>query len=395
MLDSKQWDTVNSMLHEDVNRLRLANHGKEGMDRAIDQIDCRQRCAKKLAITLTRAPHFVFPSVLSAEQSTSDLLAEYHARLCGNAKRVLDMTCGLGIDSFHIAHHGAEVTACELTEFTARCAAHNAMQLGLNHISVKCCDSVDMVREAQPDSFDCIFVDPARRGSGGKRLFALADCSPDVTVLMKRMLEIAPMVVVKASPMLDVTHTLLELPNVDTILAVGTRRECKELVIICKRHTSEQPTFGSVTLAPSSSANFFFTRDEETSAVPLYEIPVEGSVVYEPFPATVKIGAPNYLATRFGMTKIAPNSHLYVSTVEIPDFPGRAYRVAKVLPFNKQSVKQIHLDGKRLDITTRNFPLSPSELFKKLKVKQGDDFKLFATTTDSGRPILILANPLS
>lgn len=397
--DSEQfWAIVEHNLDEDVNRLRLKHHGDKLWMEAIDQIECRRRTARKLAQTLRLCPRFMFPSVLSSEQATSDTLAAYHARLVGEGKKVFDMTCGLGIDSMHFAANGCEVTACDINPTTALCAARNARLAGLDSLNVEAADSVERLMAMAHDSFDCIFIDPARRSDKGARLYALTDCQPDVTSLLDRMLEVAPEVIIKASPMLDISHTLAELHSVTDIMALGTKRECKELIIRCRRGADAPGQPVTVTAATvtddGQSVEFSFHPEEESSAVPAYGLPNKGDFLYEPYPATVKAAPWKLLSSTFGIRKIAPNSHLYFSSAECPGFPGNGFEIIAVTDFSKKSVKELMSMSGKFDITCRNFPLEPSQLAKRLKIKQSGGLRLFATRDSNDRPLIIVGRKI-
>lgn len=399
MITPEQWILIDKLKDADTNRLRLAHHGNDSMPAVIDQIECRQRTAAKLHETLSNIPQFVFPSVLSAEQSTSDDLAEYHARLLDcDGKRVLDMTCGLGIDTLHFAKQAKAVTSVEITAETCECARHNMSLAGKDNVTVICGDSVEFLDNLKPDSYDRIFIDPARRGDHGQRVFGLSGCKPNVTVLLPKMLEVASKIVIKASPMLDVKHTIKELRNVSQVVAVGTRTECKELVIICERGLSEMPEedvkISAVTINNGSVlSDFTFTLNEELAATPNYGEPKRGEFLYVPYPASIKTGAFNILSARFNVTACGPNSHLFFSEAVSSDFPGTRYEIIEVYPFGKKGVKALTLGHKTMNVTVRNFPLSAEQLFKKLKVKPGGDLRLFATRTNDNSHIMILTKP--
>ena len=380
---------------QDFSGKKVIGQKNTNYDDVIDQIECRQRTTRKLHETLLAAPRFRFPSVLSSEQATSDALASFHAQLCTPAQRVLDMTCGLGIDTFHIAQEASCVTALEINPTTAACAAHNASLLGLNNITVLEGDSVEFLNSSQPDSFDAIFIDPARRGSHGRRLFALADCSPDVTAILPQMLTVAPKVIIKASPMLDIKHTLSEISNVSRIIAIGDRHECKELVVICERDISaKEPTIISATITdcePLDSFSFTFSKEETSHAV--ISDPKQGQWLHEPFPSVFKTGPFNLLSSRFGLNKIAPNSHLYTSDNAAEHFPGSSHRIIGVFSMSKNDTKALREKCEKADISTRNFPLKPEELLKKIKLKQGGTNRIWATRTASAKTVLILTAP--
>lgn len=394
MLTDLQWEKVLLMKTEEVNTLRLKFHGKDAMTAVIDQIDCRQRTAKKLAHTLGQANRFFFPSVLAAEQSTSDCLAKFHASLCQPSDRVLDMTCGLGIDSFHMARRVTHVDAYDLKPENVECALYNASELGLSNIDIHCADSVDTLMNMSPDSYNVIFIDPARRGAHGKRLFALSECQPDVVSLLPRLLEVAPKVIIKASPMLDMSHSLAELHNVAEIIAVGDRRECKELLMVCRREKPLQTELGAITIDKNADfSRFMFSEQQERNSTPTYTIPEPDMFLYEPFPAVMKAGPFKLLSQKFAASTPAPNSHIYMNAHRLTDFPGNAYRIVAVFPFNKKGIKELTSSCKQADITARNFLMKPEEVARKLKIKQGGENRIFATRTDNNNSILILTNP--
>lgn len=401
MITPEQWILIDKYKDADAKRLRLAHHGSEAMATVIDQIDCRQRTAAKLHETLRVIPQFVFPSVLSAEQSTSDDLAEYHAELLDcNGKRVLDMTCGLGIDTLHFAQNACEVTSLEITPETYECTKLNMAQTGKNNVNVICGNSVDFLANLTPDSYDRIFIDPARRGDHGQRVFGLKGCAPDVTALLPKMLGVAPKIVIKASPMLDVKHTIKELMNVSRVIAVGTRTECKELVIICVREPAETPEeavkISAVTINNGRLlSDFTFTFGEESTSAPFYGEPNKGDYLYVPYPASIKTGAFNILSARFNVTACGPNSHLFFSPAPATDFPGTPHEIIEVYPFSKKGIKALISEYKEMNVTVRNFPLSADALIKKLKVKPGGVLRLFATRTTDNNHIMILTKPIA
>ncbi|MCM1349429.1 MAG: class I SAM-dependent methyltransferase [Firmicutes bacterium] len=394
-LTESKWEMVAGKAHADVMKLRMRYHNDAAMAAVINQIDCRQHCSKKLGETLARAPRFYFPSRLSAEQSTSDSLARYHASLLPPQSSVLDMTCGLGIDAFHFASKSKRVVAYDINQATAAATQHNAKLLGLDNVTVICGDSVKALEGMKDDDFDVIFIDPARRGDHGKRLFALADCEPDVTKLLPRMLEVAPRVMIKASPMLDISHTIAELENLETVYAIGTTRECKELVISCRRGYTAVPKIHATTiLSDGDVSEFQFSGAEEKEAVAEFTAPEPGQILLDPYPAVLKTGPFNLLAQRFGLHKVAPNSHLYFSNIDEKRFPGSRFAIDSVMSLNNKTAKIIAGMEDRFDVSTRNSPLTAEALIKKLKIKTGGERRLFATSLAGRQAIVIIASPL-
>lgn len=385
------WQWIDENTKSSPDKLRLANHGNPDRLFAIDQIDARQRTAKKLNETLNACPRFIFDSTLAAQQSTSDLLAEFHASLIAPGSTLLDMTGGLGIDTIHFAKRAKSVTMIEINPERELCARHNFKVLGLTNVHSISGDSVEFLKQSSPNAFDYIFIDPARRGQEGQRLFALAHCNPDVTVLLDKMLSVAPTVIIKASPMLDIAHTLNELPHVKEIISLGTPTECKELLIICQGNYDASPGIKSVTLTEFKSIAYT-VRTSTSADSHHYSAPQNGDILYDPYPSFAKIKMNVELPD--GISKIAPNSNLYFAKELIPDFPGNPLKIIDIKPFNKKVIRELNKTFPEADISVRNFPISPKELQIRLKIKSGGKTRIFATTTASAEIILILCNSL-
>lgn len=391
--DESTWQWIADNLTADTSRLRLRYRGDERMQLAITQIECRRRHASKLAATL-QSPRFIFPDSLSGEQSTSDTLAEFHASLLKPGERVLDMTAGLCIDVIHSARRAASVTAIEMKPDLAEAAALNTAALGLDNVSVINADSVRWIEETDR-CFDTVFIDPARRGENGRRLFALADCNPDVTALLPRLRQITRRVIIKSSPMLDVSRTIADLGNVSDIYLTGTPTECKELVAVVdfSLPADTEPAIHAVT---TGAASFSFRRSEEAAAVAPFSAPDTGMILHEPYPAVMKSGGYNTLAMRFNLAKLHPMTHLYTSAEVIPDSPTRQYEIIDVIPFNRKGMATVTSRWKAACVSVRNFILTAPELVRKLKIKEGGDIHLFGVTAapDNAR-ILIAAKRIT
>ena len=252
----------------DTTKLRLSCRKKNDAsiyEFAILQIECRKRAAKKLHNTL-KMPHFVFPTTLSAEQCTSDDLAEFHATLINEGETILDMTAGLGIDAFHLAQKAKHVTAIDLDKDVAQALSINAKALNITNFTEINTNSIEYLKNST-EHFDTIFIDPARRGDGGKRLFALSDCQPNVVEFLNLIKLHCNKLIVKASPMLDATQVLRELPETTDLYAIGTRQECKELVAILDfKNPQNAPTLHCIT----EQHDFAYTHEIETNASARY-----------------------------------------------------------------------------------------------------------------------------
>ena len=376
----------------DTTKLRLScrkNDDTLVYEFAIMQIECRKKAAKKLHNTL-QYPHFVFPTTLSAEQCTSDDLAEFHTTLINERETILDMTAGLGIDAFHLAQKAKHVTAIDLNEDVAQALSINAKTLNITNLTGINADSVEYLKNSTKH-FDTIFIDPARRGDGGKRLFALSDCQPNVVELLELIKQHCDKLIVKASPMLDATQVLRELPETTDLYAIGTCHECKELVAVLDfKNPKEVPTLHCIT----DQIDFSFTHEVESKASALYGNISEGMYIYEPYPAVMKMQPAKTLSQQFYAIKLHQNTHLYASTDIISDFPGNCHKIERIYPFSSRIIKEVAKDYPRANVAVRNFILSADELRKRLKIKDDNKYRLYGVTVANGDRLLIISTPV-
>lgn len=299
--------------------------------------------------------------------------------------RLADLTCGLGIDAFHCAAKALSVTALEIGPIVADAIGANARALGLDNVEGICADCAEWLR-ANPDRhFDVAFIDPARRGDNGRRLFGLHDCHPDVIELMPLIKSRADRLIVKASPMLDMTVLLRdERLRPHTILIVGTRSECKELVLDFD-FTTQAPDEPQVRVVTVGCREFSFWPSD--SAPMRLAEPATGCIIGEPWPAIMKSGAYNLLPG----ARIHPMTHLYVLTPEeATAFPGETYRLEQITPFSSSTIKRIGRQGIDASVAVRNFPITADELRRRLHARESAERRLIGVTTSTGRLLLTL-----
>lgn len=384
-------------MKEDFNRLRLKHHGDPVMMDRILQMECRAKTASKLPRTLL-CEDFRFPSLAVAEMATSDAVADIHAAMIPVGSRVLDMTCGLGIDTFRFAGKASEVTAVELDPKAWQTACHNVSALGLGNVSVIEGDSIAWLGECDRH-FDVIFIDPARRDSAGRH-FALRDCSPDIIPALPLLLSRCSTLIVKASPMIDISGTVRELACSCKVSVIGTAKECKEVVFTIQSamQDSASPEISAIDCITIGAGTYTFTPDEESGTHPAYRTPAVGEYLYEPYPAVMKSGGLKLLSARYGVAKLHPNTHIFTSETPVGNFPGEIFKITAIYPFSKQGIKTAVKDHPTANIATRNFPLSAPQLAAKLKIKECGDKMMFGLTApDSTRLLIVttMATPLT
>lgn len=390
----QQW--IRQHQKDDTARLLLRYHGLDGIKQAVTQIECRQRCAGKIPTFLLNEA-FMFPHALSAEQCTSERLAAYHASLMKKGSVVLDMTAGLGIDAMSIASAGCSVTAIERNTAAAAALLHNAKVMGLDNIQVVNDDSIDWLVKRPDSQFDCIFIDPARRDIHGGRVRALEDCEPDICKLLPTLLAVSDMVMIKASPMLDLDRTVTELNSavrtgsVKEILAVGTETECKEVLATVTRESNFTEK-GAVTILKDGTT----VVTKASSGVPrlLEGDPQPGMWLYEPYPSVMKL-MNRFVPTNDSFQKLDRDTNLYMSEKLSGEFPGIAMKIELVEDFNDRNMRKIGKECVTANVATRNFIISAPELVKRLRIKEGGKKRIYGTSINGRLKLIQTAPPES
>jgi len=373
--------------HDDVRALALQAKKYPGIDMpfAIKQIAGRQAAQHKIPSWYANEG-IVYPLHISLEQCSSEVTAQYKARLL-TGETLVDLTGGFGVDCAFLSAGFQKATYVERQKELCEIATHNFKALGLSHITIQNADSVEALNETSP--VDCIFIDPARRNEHGGKTVLVSDCEPDVEALEELLLQKAKRVMIKLSPMLDLTLALRSLPHTYEVHVVSVQNECKELLLLLKQSNKEvdskEISIHCTNFTNSGVQDYVFTQAEEISAVAGYANEVD-TYLYEPNASVLKAGAFRSVATHFGLKKLHPNSHLYTSDQLVVDFPGRYFKVDAV---GSLKDKELLAGLSQANITIRNFPLSVAELRKRTKLKDGGETYLFATTLNSDKKVLI------
>ncbi len=349
------------------------------------QIAGRQSVIDKLP-TWYANEDLIYPEHLPLEQCSSELTAKYKSSLC-SGHSFTDLTGGFGVDCAYISNNFKQVVYVEKQETLCDLARHNFRALELNHFQVFHADSIEYLQQMEP--VDCIYLDPARRDKTGKKTVSLSDCEPDVSVLKDLLLQKSNMLLVKLSPMLDISLALKFLPETVQVHVVSVDNECKELLFFLHRNFQGEPVIHCVNLSPKKKLQQIqFLRSEEEDTIPEYPSS-PGLYLYEPNASVLKGGGYKIMTKRFPVQKLQVDSHLYTSNHSVADFPGRIFRIRQVFSLNKQSLQEHLKNLKQANITVRNFPASVDEIRKKTKLKPGGNVYLFATTLSGGAKVLI------
>lgn len=381
-MDSETKQFVFAHLHDDV-RLLALRPAPEGIDLrfALQQIEARQILADKVP-SWVQHTDVEFPVRLSVEQCSSEAAARYKSGLL-SGRSFVDLTGGLGVDCHFFARHFGHVDYVECNPCLAALAERNFAVLN-DHICVHNADCETFLRSMPP--VDAIYIDPARRDSAGRKTVSIADCTPNVVDLQRLLLEKARQVLVKLSPMLDIAQLRRELRCVKSVHVVAVGNECKETLVLLERDFTGEPTIFAVNL-PDGTVFGFCPSDEKCAPCVLSES--VSRYLYEPNAALLKAGAFRSVAVRYTLHKLHVSSHLYTSDTLQTDFPGRVFEVLGVAPFDKKTSRVLLTDVTKANLTVRNFPLSVAELRKRLKIAEGGDTYIFATTLANGQKVLV------
>ncbi|MBQ8500894.1 MAG: SAM-dependent methyltransferase [Bacteroides sp.] len=340
-----------------------------------------------------------YPAHLSMEQCSSEATARYKSSIVKQAsascRHLTDLTGGFGIDCAFLAPCFEKTTYVERQETLCAIAHHNFPLLGLSHIAVEHDDAIRYLQEMEP--VDWLFLDPARRDGYGGKTVAIGDCEPDVSALEELLLTKAHHVLVKLSPMLDLSLALQQLHHVAEAHIVSVCGECKELLLLLGADApamSDEVPIHCVNLQGNEVQQVCFTRSQE-SALPCSYTTQIGNYLYEPNASLLKGGAYHYLSNRYRVEKLHPNSHLYTADMYLPHFPGRRFKVESSCSFNKKDIKNMLGTIHKANLTVRNFPASVSDLRKRLKLSEGGEVYLFATTLADESKVLIYCSKVT
>lgn len=385
MIDEYTLAFIRDHAGDDVRQLALqaARYPQVDMRVAATQIEGRRLATSKLP-SWAAAEGVIFPVRLSMEQCSSEQTARYKASLVGG-ERLADLTGGFGIDCSYMSDGFNETTYIERNEELCRIATHNFALLK-KRITVVNGNSEELLASLAPQ--DWIFVDPARRSASGGKVVALSDCEPDVCQLEDLLLQKAKRVMVKCSPMLDISQALRELHSVSEVHVVSVGNECKELLFVLGGDMVGEPVIHTINFRGDSAQVLTYTIAEELEAVCDYTSSVS-RYLYEPNSSLMKAGCFRLPATRWGLKKLHRNTHLYTSDTLVKDFPGRVFEVKNIDGFGKNELKRLSSELKKANIAVRNFPERPEALRKRLKLGDGGDVYLFATTLDDERRVII------
>ena len=441
-------DFIRQHQDDDVRQLAFlgSKYPEVDMPFALDQIRGRKMARVKLP-RWASLEGIIYPPHISMEQCSSESTALYKAELAArllglpassfgiemkaeNEIEFVDLTGGFGVDFSYIAARlGVKSMYVERQAHLCEAAKENFERLGLKNAIVKNGDGIEVLHSFLPKKDDAasaddslgitydqprsllktnlglkiIFVDPARRDDAGNKVVSLKDCTPDVTVLQEEMLSKADYVIIKLSPMLDWHRAISELSHVREVHIISVNNECKELLLVLSARNmgdmeassadGEVKHAGNLRIYCVNDAQSFVCDELDMESSPVRIAPPvleEMQYLYEPNASLMKAGCFGVLSGCYDARMLSKNSHLFVSQAPIEAFPGRSFRIIAISSFNKKELKR-HLSGiTKANIATRNFPLSVAELRKRLKLKDGGETYIFATTLSDESHVLVI-----
>lgn len=405
---------ISDHMGDDTSRLLLAKDKWPDIDMqlAVNCIESRRKLKGKVNEWHDN-PSLIFPVRLSAEQCSSSATAQYKASLAdrimaGGEWKIADLTGGLGVDSWFFSQKAEKVLYNEMQTVLCDSSRHNFKALGADNIEVSNAAVGNSADETSPSALlgdfrpDIIYMDPARRGEGGRKVFLIEECTPDILTLKEELFTISRHILVKLSPMADISMACGRLgPCCREVHIVATGGECKELLIWMDKEWNGEYSVHAIELPAgyplSEPAQFSFMPSEEL-ALPFILKDDDNTPMYlfEPGKALMKAGAFNLISTRFGIPKLGRSTHYYVlddlKKIREIKGSGKIYQIIRCEPLNKRSMKEAGKDFPKAEVTARNIPMDTDTLRKKLGVTSGDDAHIFGLKSDRLGNLLLCTN---
>lgn len=350
------------------------------------QIEGRRKSKEKLP-TWYNTPNVVYPPGVNLEQSSSEVTSKYKTTVliehCTSRDLLIDLTGGFGIDSSAFSEKFQRVIHVEPNETLSAIAKYNHELFGQHNIDhiVATAEKFISTSVFRPNAF---YIDPSRRNENNRKVFLLKDTVPDIISLLPLLLDEAEFVLVKVSPLLDLSLAHQELKHVRSIHVVAVHNECKEVLLLCQRNYRDEANIQTINFSRETET-FKFTRSEEQVAS--INLSDAKKFLYEPNAAILKAGAFKYVAQMFQLSKLHQNTHFYTSEDFIPDFPGRVFEIEGSMKSDPKEARKFFPQG-NANVITRNYPLKAEELKQKLKLSDGGHAYLIGATSISKKVLL-------
>lgn len=364
---------INDNLKTDIHKLILKGIPFEGVtvQEVANQLICKQKSEKKLP-SWFHGEKIYYPPKVNIEQTSSEIAARYKISLV-SGKTLLDLTGGFGVDSFYFSNSFNKVIHCEINKNLSKIASYNFNQLNKTNIVSINENGIGYLKKSKV-TFDVIYVDPSRRSDSKGKVFLLKDCEPNIPKYIDLLLNKTTTILIKNSPILDITSASKELKFVKEIHIVAIRNDVKELLYLLEKEYNGEIKINTINFSKKNTQKFNFLLNKKT--ISNYQEPLD--YLYEPNAAILKSGGFHEITAQLDVYKIHQHSHLYTSKKHIK-FPGRTFKILTVLPYDKKKILKA-LPNKKANVTTRNFNKTVAQIRKELKIKDGGNDYLFFTT---------------
>ena len=379
---------ISDNLKSDITKLILKGSpfNSISIQELANQIVAKQKSENKLP-TWFSSENIYYPPKVSIEQTSSEITANYKSKIIsGNS--IIDITGGFGVDCFYFSKQFKNVIHSEINSDLSSIVKHNYKQLNLNNINIHSGDGIEFLKKTI-NSFDCIYIDPSRRNDSKGKVFLLKDCLPNVPENLNLLFSKANQILIKNSPILDITNAINELKFTKEIHIISIKNEVKEVVFLLEKNFINNIQIKTVNFIKEKKQVFnFYLKEKITSD---YSEPL--TYLYEPNSAILKSGGFHQVSKQLNVSKIHKHSHLYTSNSLI-DFPGRIFIIENVVSYDKKKLKK-NIPEKKANITIRNFPKTVAQIRKETNIKDGGNSFLFFTKDLQNKLIVLICSKLT
>ncbi len=379
---------INENIDKNISKLALQKNPFHGTDwiLILNQIEAKKKSKLKLSNWFS-TKDIIYPSKISIEQTSSEITAEYKSRIV-SGENLIDLTGGFGVDDYYFSRKVNKLAHCEIDLELSQIVKHNYKTLGIKNISCHTGDSLEILSSLEIQ-WDWIYIDPSRRNNEKSKVFMLKDCLPNVPENLNLFFKYSKSILLKTAPLLDISAGLSELQHVKTIHIVALDNEVKELLWELHSDYFGGINISTVNITKQKEEVFNFTMK---SSVEMSKYSLPQKYLYEPNAAIMKSGGFDEIGNIYNLYKLHKHSHLYTNSIQIT-FPGRIFKIDDCFPYHKIEIKN-KLEGKQLNITTRNFPETVEIIRKKWKIKEGGNQYCFFTTDENNNKIVLICTKI-
>ncbi len=379
---------INKNINATISNLALQKNPFPTIDwiLILNQIEAKQKSISKLP-TWFSTENIIYPSKISIEQTSSEATAAYKSTLI-SGDTLIDLTGGFGIDDYYFSKKIIKLTHCEIDFELSQIAEHNFNQLGVKNITCRPGDGISILKNLT-NQWDWIYIDPSRRNNTKGKVFMLKDCLPNVPENLEMLFDFSKSILIKTAPILDISAGLLELKNVKKIHVIALDNEVKELVWELNKDYVGKIIISTANITKEKIDHFDFVVGENLE---LSSFSLPQKYLYEPNSAIMKSGGFEQVGTFYDLFKLHKHSHLYTNSTLI-EFPGRVFEIETFFSYEKNEMKKF-IEGKKMNITTRNFPETVESIRKKWKIKDGGNQYCFFTTDQNNNRIVLICKKI-